>query len=353
MVLFFSLTGLTCIQQDGEGDQKCVFVLQLTEVGDIFYQVLELQPPKDPVLPVEKVRNSVGWAEPLVTDTSSDEDIVGPTQEPNTCRLVPETPEKNQQVQSDPESDRESEPGPSKHGSPERKKEENISSDTLTRWRRWLQKLYRKSRSGAAKAPTLSFMYMGGHTTPCHRVDEDLVVGFGQQLSTIMAQRSQLVATEQGQDLNQPMLAALDADAWSDQLSQRLTAAWQGGNEAWEAWWRLELGLDRQEKAEALLRRRRRDKAARRASGRHKQLSSSFASSATDVSDWSSQAAWSENEGGRTGAASASSSQDPKDPIAPLPSTPSRKRMVDRKVVDFLNSLSRQQVGWRRHHPSV
>lgn len=302
----------------------------------------------------------MGRANLLVTDTSSDEDIVGPTQEHNTCRLVPETPEKELQGQSDPELNPETDPesgsklesGQTKCGSSERKEEDNISSDTLTRWRRWLLKLYRKSRSGAAKATTQKFMYMGDHMTPCNQVDEDLVVGFREELSTIMAQRSRLAANDPNQDQNldqdQPLLEALDADAWSDKLSQRLTATWKGNKEAWEEWWRNELGMDRQEKAKALLRRRRRDKAFRRASGEHRQLSASFTSS-TDLSDWSSHGGWSESED----ATAASSLQGPRDPVDHLPPTPTSKRTVNRKVIDYLNSLSKQQVGWRRHRRYV
>lgn len=322
--------GLTCIQQEGDGGQKCVCVLQLTEVGDIFYQVLELQPPEDSVQPAERSRSSVGWAEALITDTSSDEDVVGPTQERNTCRLVPETPEREQQ--NDPDSPHESgsEPDQStaERGSAERKEEANISGDTVTRWRHWLLKLYQLS--SAVKAPKLTFVYMGKPTAPCHQ-------------GLAAAEQDQ----DQNQDLNQPLLDALDTDAWSDKLSRRLTATWQGGGEAWEAWWSLELGLDRSQKAEALLRRRRRDKAARRASGRHKQLPSSFASSATEISDWSSHGAWSDGEGPaptHTPTPCTSSVQGPNEPAASLPPTPS-KRWADRKVMDYLNSLSSQQVG--------
>lgn len=354
-----SLSGLTCIQQDGEGDQKSICVLQLTEAGDIFYQVLELQPQEDPVPPEVERRNPSGQTEPLVPDTSSDEDIVGPTQEPSARRLVAETPERERRAPSDPESDpepnpepelesdSESEPGPMKRVATETKAEGKISSEVLTRWRRWLQKLWRKSRrSGAAKAPRLRHIWVGTGPKVAHRQEsQDLVRSFGQELSEIMARRSLLVATEQhqdqDQDQNQVLLDALDTDAWSDPLSQRLTATWQGGEAAWQAWWRDELGLDRQEKAEALLRRRRRQKAARRASGRSRQLPSSFASSATELSDWSSQGAWSEYEG-----SAPTSPQGPKDPVAPLPPTPSSQRTVGRLVKDYLSSLCTPQVGW-------
>ncbi|KAF3848735.1 hypothetical protein F7725_015232 [Dissostichus mawsoni] len=93
--------GLTCIQKRGgggeAGGEECICILQLTEAGDIFYQILEHEQSHTPPPALEK--NIISEINPaqqppqslrLISETSSDEDIIGPTQ---TQSFVAETQE--------------------------------------------------------------------------------------------------------------------------------------------------------------------------------------------------------------------------------------------------------------------
>ncbi|XP_035523583.1 TATA box-binding protein-associated factor RNA polymerase I subunit C isoform X1 [Morone saxatilis] len=105
--------GLTCIQNKGgreAGGEECVCILQLTEAGDIFYQILEpkqpdaSRPPAAENEPSSQATTSGRKsaerrqpdAQPVICDTSSDEDLIGPTQGPTAQRVVAETPERQQ-----------------------------------------------------------------------------------------------------------------------------------------------------------------------------------------------------------------------------------------------------------------
>lgn len=111
-----------------------------------------------------------------------------------------------------------------------------------------------------------------------------------QDLSTCMSQHALLLNSTVSASLGPvepvPLPEPVDADAWTDELSQRLTVSWQGGEEAWRSWWKKRLGLDREQNEEALRRRRRRDKEARRAGGGRLAFSDSFSSSASCLSEW-------------------------------------------------------------------
>uniref|UniRef100_A0A4W6D6A4 Wu:fj64h06 n=1 Tax=Lates calcarifer TaxID=8187 RepID=A0A4W6D6A4_LATCA len=185
--------GLTCIQK--KGGEECICILQLTEAGDIFYQILEPEQPDaaaedDPTLRETKTTS----AEQLVPDSqvvmSNDEDIIGPTQAPTVPRFVAETPEREQPagivcsdsedsaserksrrlkqlrlqvvVNDDPEPGHESGSDTGVKGgkvggdeaqeeaagvcSSERQTEVKLSDGALITWKHWLQKLMQKSR---------------------------------------------------------------------------------------------------------------------------------------------------------------------------------------------------------------
>ncbi|XP_060685673.1 TATA box-binding protein-associated factor, RNA polymerase I, subunit C [Hemiscyllium ocellatum] len=80
----------------------------------------------------------------------------------------------------------------------------------------------------------------------------------------------------------------VDASNWRDELSERLTAAWEG---KWSQWWEEKLGMYRDRKIQALRAKRRREKLAQ--TRQRKALSGSFTSSVSGLSDFSDFSSWS------------------------------------------------------------
>ncbi|XP_070707200.1 uncharacterized protein taf1c isoform X1 [Pempheris klunzingeri] len=205
--------GLTCIHKKGGRDatgEECVCVLQLTEAGDIFYQILEPEQPdtsQPPAAETEPLPQQEAKRQPqptreetqlVVSDTSDDEDVVAPTQGPTARRFVAETPVKEQRtlnvyfdssseesesidrgrnlkhlrlqvvINDDPEPDQvgeldagvrdgklgkdnteEADSGSSRLsyvGLTTLQSPVKLSSSALVTWKRWLQKLMQKSR---------------------------------------------------------------------------------------------------------------------------------------------------------------------------------------------------------------
>ncbi|XP_027881446.1 TATA box-binding protein-associated factor, RNA polymerase I, subunit C isoform X2 [Xiphophorus couchianus] len=279
--------GLTCLQKTSVSTATMI-VLQLTAAGDVFYQILERDDGK-PGAPEtgapETGAPETGARSPLlVAETSSDEDVVMPTQDPIAHTFVPETPDRNQS------SDRLPDQVPAfvaVGNEADWSAPSVLSSATRHAWRRWLQKLRR--REGKPGAPP----HLAVRTAGLLSVAEPGAAGrhmqgaLQQDLQRCMRTRSLLL----NRDLDPvPVPPVVDAEAWCDPLSDRLTAAWRGGTEAWLEWWQEERGENRAMKKEALRRRRRREKEAQRAAGSHLRLSGSFTSSIsyqTDVDDFS------------------------------------------------------------------
>lgn len=383
MNFFFVLfSGLTCIEKKGGGGE-CICVLQLTEVGDIFYQTLEPEQPgasgapasQDEALPQPTQKEAAtGGRKPLkpasqlvVSDMSSDEGVIKPTQGLTAQWFVPETPEKEHRAlntHSDSSSEDSASEGKGLYlkklglqvfvNNPEldevngpytdaedekvcKNNTENtqkpggvgenlsmshvtpvkLSDSTLVTWKHWLQKLMRKSHKRESRphtqhmtVNTVGLLHLSDDEAR-DPTEEERVQSLRRDLRACMAKRSLLVHSEVSASLGAPGSVPLpnlvDADVWTDALSQRLTVSWQG-EEAWQAWWKENLGLNREEKVEALKRKRRREKEAKRATGRRLELSGSFTSSVSyqseldnfsDSTGWSSavsQGAWSEGE---------------------------------------------------------
>ncbi|XP_059214693.1 TATA box-binding protein-associated factor RNA polymerase I subunit C [Centropristis striata] len=361
--------GLTCIQRTGGGEaggEECMCVLQLTEAGDIFYQILEPEQPDISRPPADDEPFSQQASQTVISDTSSDEDVIGPTQRPTVPRFVPETQQASDSSSEDSESrrkpgylkrlglqtiinedpeidqvsgldavvedgnvgedntDRTEEPvgvssslahvGSSEHQAPVK-----LSDGALVTWKHWLQKLMRKSRGKRLNPQQLKLFTMKtgdllnlSEDKAIDPTEEERVQSLRRDLRACMSKRSLLVHSAVSASLGAPDVVMVpdpvDPGAWNDQISRRLTLSWRG-EEAWRAWWEEELGLNRDAKVEALRRKRRRQKEARRAAGRGLELASSFTSSVSyqselgDFSDsagWSSaasQGAWSDSEG--------------------------------------------------------
>ncbi|AWP14889.1 putative TATA box-binding protein-associated factor RNA polymerase I subunit C [Scophthalmus maximus] len=227
--------GLTCVEQKGEGSD-CLCVLQLTEAGDIFYQILEPEQPDD-----DKASSRL----PAALD---DEQTA-------TSRSL----------------------------APIDSSEPSLSTVTLVTWKRWLQKLMRKSRDKKLRprrSQNITTTTKGLLRLPADRkrdsTEDELVRSVRRDLRTCMSDRSLLLRGAVSSSLAAldpvPLPDTVDTDAWSDPLSRRLTLSWQGGEEVWRAWWADEMGLNRAEKERALRRKRRREKEAKRATGRRLEL---------------------------------------------------------------------------------
>ncbi|XP_034096045.1 TATA box-binding protein-associated factor RNA polymerase I subunit C isoform X2 [Gymnodraco acuticeps] len=353
--------GLTCIQKRGGGEaggEECICILQLTEAGDIFYQILEHEQSHTPPPAMEK--NTISEINPaqqppqslrLISEVSSDEDIIGPTQ---TQSFVAETQEeerpeldmyafsneswsprksrriKNLQLQvivNDYDNDETvsgldtglneetvSEEKADIPEEPSRVEEttsgsQKLSDGVLVTWKQWLQKLMQKSHKNKPrpqlrqpfKITTKELIYLSSDDEARGEDSEEKerVENVRRDLRACMTNRSLLVHSAVSASLGDQEVVevpdAVNTDDWGDPTSERFTVSWQGEG-AWQAWWVENLGLNREKKVEALRRKRRREKEVRRASSQRSVLSSSFCSSLSyqsDLSDFSDLSGWS------------------------------------------------------------
>ncbi|XP_051907044.1 TATA box-binding protein-associated factor, RNA polymerase I, subunit C-like [Hippocampus zosterae] len=437
-----SSAGLTCIQRSArDGSYDCVCVLQLTQAGDIFYQILEHERPDGSSPPAtedeappetnprkpppatlestpETARESsaprLAPSQLTVPDTSGDEDVIPPTQILH--RFVAETPERklrgdfgNSDTGSEdsetrrrgrnlkgfnlqlfvnddqaPErrlsADGENGNAPSGVQDAHAHRPLQLGEDALNTWKVWLQKLMRKSRKKKPRPRpphqvTVNAGGLFGLTGDKIKKVSQESQSMRRQLSLCMSERSPLVRSSASSDVV-PFPQQVDAEAWPDDLSRRLTLAWRG-EDKWRAWWQDRLGLNKEFKRNALRRRRRKEREARmRSAGRRLALSESFTSSITyqseldDFSDfrgWSSGAA-SETERLETEGATESEAPRAKTPAAvlaeadsPAPivltpmktvqldSAPSGQRRSKRPAEDFLASLFGSQDDPAQH----
>lgn len=310
------------MHKTGSGEEECMCVLQLTEAGDIFYQILqpEAHESQAPAAPVP-----LGEAAHMQHRASNTDSCFSPELEMNAEAGEPNT-SGPRSTQSD-EADAASRSGSDSGGGEARtvegricdRAEAKLSSSSLSTWKRWLVKLMRRrprteSGPGALQhmlVNTTGLLHHCSAAEPMDPSEKECLERLRQELSTRMSERSLLVRSTASASLGPSELVPLpdpvETDEWADDLSQRLTAAWQG-EDAWRSWWSEKLGLDRERKVEDLRRKRRREKEKRRAAGRRLELSDSFSSSASCLSEWNdlwdspgcfsaaSQAAWSDSE---------------------------------------------------------
>ncbi|XP_069580109.1 TATA box-binding protein-associated factor, RNA polymerase I, subunit C [Brachyistius frenatus] len=376
--------GLSGIQKRAaSGVEECMCVLQLTEAGDIFYQILEPQQPladtsrppaaddqlelrraarsqtrhslKEATMSRRKAAEQLPAASQTVaSNTSSDEDVVGPTQGLTQHGVVPETPERQEPdsdsedsqsrrrsqnlkrpwlqvvVNDDPELDQvnglEAGRNVAEDGGDEEEEEEEeetllqLSNSVLDTWKRWLQKLMQKSYKKKPRPHCSQHVTMD--TTNLLRLSDDnerdpsekeRVRRLREELRSRMFSRSLLlhgaVSAFIGAPDVVPVPTEVNAEHWTDPVSQRLTVSWQGEG-AWRAWWEDKLGMNKEAKVQALRRKRKKEKEAKRAGSHRWELTGSFTSSVSYQSDlddlsergWSSAASqgeWSDTEGRR------------------------------------------------------
>lgn len=351
---------MTCIQKKRR-DEECICVLQLTEAGDIFYQILEHErlntTPRRSAAEDEPLSQQASQKTPqppdsplVVSETSSDETTIGPTQGPTVQRFVAETPERKRRAVNSDSEDSQSEgkhrnvkqwlqvvvnddpepvqvnildtgvndgkmdsdkagdnetacgSGCMSHAASSRIK---ISQDTVITWKRWLQKLMQRSSVKNPRPQSLEHFTVETkgllRLAPESRnsTQEERVQRLKQDLRACMLKRSLVVHSSVSNSLGAPDTVSVpnqvDTEVWGDNLSQRLTLSWQG-EETWRRWWEDHLGMNREEKIKALRRKRSRDKEARRANSQRLELSGSFTSSVSyeaRLDDFSNSTGWS------------------------------------------------------------
>lgn len=342
----------------GGGGEECICVLQLTEAGDILYQILEPEQSDKEATTSGRNKLQPHSQTDNVSDMWSDEDVIGPTQAPTALGFVAETPEREQRatdsedsdsggrnltqvrlqvfVNDDPQLDRVSrldagvkdgKVGKDNADKTECQARVKLSDGALLTWKHWLQKLMHKSREKKPRprrlqhltVQTSSLVHLSDDGAR-DRTEEERVQSLRRDLRACMSKRSLLVSSS---SIRAPDVVTVpdpvETAAWTDQISHRLTVSWQG-EKAWRAWWEDQLGLNREQKVEALRRKRRREKEARRASGRRLELSGSFTSSVSYQSELSS---FSDSATGGWSDAEGQGSQLPLEDETPRASTPS------------------------------
>ncbi|KAL2099679.1 hypothetical protein ACEWY4_004073 [Coilia grayii] len=298
--------GLTAMQTS-----QHVCVLQLSSAGDLFYQTLQLcseGPAEKSTQPPTSSGNGQevdGSRPPSSVDSSVDDD----DDDDDRARLRRPPPGGLEVVVNSPElfdpSDIESEGG---QGYAESSQPVGRSScpttaladvlqphqEVLRAWNEWLVALDSEENIKHSNSPF----------THCVKLVKELSIYVLPQRDphiecAIQSVRQALrKATRTGEVLTHsatrlpplrvtPAPGATEPSKWTDELSERLSETWRG---RWRQWWDDRLGLNHEQKREALRKKRRQEKSKRR---RRISLSGSFTSSVSYQSD-SELSAWSE-----------------------------------------------------------
>ncbi|KAJ8402124.1 hypothetical protein AAFF_G00373590 [Aldrovandia affinis] len=268
--------------------EECMCVLQLSEAGDIFYQILRPQTNQD----------GVDTPQPRNRTAANAEHSVATTQSKTRCEVEvvingdeEEATASNTEIHSRAECSVTLTPAPlsEQTGSSVKKdltSPKIASKDILSRWERWLTALF--NRSEPPSNSILSHWTVGTKDLfSCKDsrrdpLEDDQLQSLRKDLRDAMKRKDVLVhgitylRHLEVAPLPDPVVPA----EWGDDLSQRLSASWEG---QWKSWWEDKLGTNREQKVEALRRKRRQQKQAR--AHRRVGLSESFVSSTSYQSD--------------------------------------------------------------------
>ncbi|XP_059845508.1 TATA box-binding protein-associated factor, RNA polymerase I, subunit C isoform X2 [Hypanus sabinus] len=169
------------------------------------------------------------------------------------------------------------------------------SSATLVMCRRWMNSFLKKQqkfRNGCEepqKHSVISTKRLFSHKTFLNDNElNDTYKEMWNKMKVVM-QRKQVLCQNTFPILDPVSVPdVVDPSVWRDELSERLTASWEG---KWNDWWAEKLDVNRDKKVRALRARRRLEKLSR--AGRRRELSGSFTSSVSNLSDFSDFSGWS------------------------------------------------------------
>ncbi|XP_010891903.2 TATA box-binding protein-associated factor RNA polymerase I subunit C isoform X1 [Esox lucius] len=362
--------GLTFIHHS-QGKDECICVLQLTEAGDIFYHTLMSQTESDS--PATK-QNSVGGQDvgftlPSLSPRTGKQSSRSGDLDEACCSSETSSPDDNRGVEGrswdipdsgglevvvndpdyDPDPSFASDVGPSDTQetigpappfttesvtanagpvSPRSK----VSAEALLAWKKWLLKLFRKRpRRDRCHLPHLTVktqVLLPRETPQGDPLEKDRLRSLRKDLRETMRRGDVLVhgSTYLKPLALVPIPAPVKTSEWADALSERMTVSWEPGLGGWRSWWLERLGLNREEKVEALRRKRRREKQAK--AHRRIDLSGSFTSSISYQSHLDSDAfsGWSSatSQDDRGDSFHYKDWDDLSDPGTPRPTTPNQ-----------------------------
>ncbi|XP_051960042.1 TATA box-binding protein-associated factor RNA polymerase I subunit C-like [Xyrauchen texanus] len=203
--------GLTAIQ-----NKDYLSVFQLTETGDLFFQTLKLHSHVGVRSQLELINNVENG---LSHSPDTNEDIC---KEPNgTCPTRPTNPSKDHDLQ--------------------------------VAWNEWFKPIFKKAagkkRLHHQKIKTTGLIQL--KKSKMEKLKQDRIQRLRRDLEEVMKKKEVLLqgVTNLTRLNVTPVPDPVDPEEWPDDLSQRLTASWEG---EWKNWWEGKLGLNRENKIEAL-----------------------------------------------------------------------------------------------------
>ncbi|KAK3524564.1 hypothetical protein QTP70_029881 [Hemibagrus guttatus] len=294
--MLLQYSGLTATQNSG-----FLCVLQLTEAGDIFYQLLrhfdpnnsephpsdcveaesstdsalqcQISSEEDRGFERERHQRMLGQMELLVNDRddehssrTSDDNRV-PTEEEINSKSVPV-------LESSGRSAKSNSAHPLRPTVPKK-----ASRNLKLIWKKWLESLLKKavgSKRSLKHRKIKTSAIIQCKVQQGDKLEEDKFKRLRKDQAEILKARKLLVhgVTYLPPLEVTPVPDEVDPEEWPDDLSQRISVSWRDG---WNNWWEEKLGLNRDSKIEALRRKRRQ---AKRAKARNRvSLASSFTSS--------------------------------------------------------------------------